>query len=310
MAKGHPEIKYNSKGEIVKSPIKIIDAKKFYPGTVYTSYEGDKYIVENYINDANVQIRFLDDHQYSYTTYRSAVIAGNVRNLYHPLKYGGYVGVGGFGRKKDHKAYAMWMRMHERVMKSQSYSQYSIYSNVSIDPVWDDFQNFAIWYYNEIENLNPNFKYSIDKDIFQWGQSSKVYSPETSCLIPLELNAALSTYTTVTSKYGLPVGVIKVGTKYKANPKSRNCDIPCNRDSFDTPEEAFEEYRIAKERFLKEQADYYYSQNAISEKVRNGLYNITIVPFTEGQLNMKDQLDKDLRILELERQIKELKGEL
>ena len=309
MPKGQPNVKYNSKGEVVKSPIKIDNAKKFYTGTIYTSSEGDKYIIEEYINDSNVIVRFLDQFNYSYQTYRSAAVAGNVKNPYHPQQYGGYVGDGNYGRKADERAYMVWRRMHERAAMGHSdYTEYAHYENITICKSWENFQNFAPWYYEEFKGLNPNFDYSLDKDILQWNIQDKIYSPETCSLVPKQLNNGMSSYKNSLCKYGLPTGVTQVGTKFRADIRSKQGKVDCNRSLFNTPEEAFEEYRKAKVQYLRDQADYYYNNGAIHKKIYDALYNIDIIPYSPEQSNVRDEL-ADLRI-EIQNKDKQLADSL
>lgn len=320
MPKGDPKLKYNSKGLVVKSPIKIENGRKFYPGTIYTNNEGEKYVVLDYKDPFNVTIQFLDKHGYTYTTYRSSIVAGNVKNPYRLLSMGNYIGDGPYARKKDAKAYACWKNINTRVFESNTRLNASLecYEEVQICEEWKNFQNFAQWYYDQLANLNSKYKYSIDKDILQWNSNIKIYSPETAAMVPTNLNLGLSSYKNIVSKKGLPTGVVRKANLYYANLYNSNSidiNIPLeyNHSGFNTPEEAFEEYRTAKISYIRKIADFYYSENAISKTIRDALCDIDIIPFSDNQLRIQDK-SKELelqrkRITQLEKEVEYYKDE-
>lgn len=318
MPKGQINKKINSKGEEVTSPISVFDPKKFYEGTIMKNSEGDPFIIEDYKNTNEVQIRFLDEHQYTRLGYLSAIKAGSVKNVYRPLKYGGYIGDGPYGRKNDKEAYMMWTHMRERVASIYARQDYVTYRSTSICDEWQNFQIFAEWYYNEIKDLNPNYNYSLDKDILQWNSEYKIYGPDTCCIIPIELNSSLTNYQYAQSFGELPTGVINELGKYRANPRMRDgkntIRLDCDRSLFDTPEEAFEVYKIAKKKHLCEKADRYYNDHAISLRARNAIYNIEFEPYSPEQLKRMDQIKslryKDQQLVEKDQEIERLKAQL
>lgn len=292
MATGTPKVKLNSNGDIVKSPVIIINAKKFYEGCICTSKEGDKYTILEY-NREKTKIKFLDDEGYEYYAYTSAVRDHAVKNPFHPGIFGNYVGDGDFGRKKDAIAYLCWTHMFKRIYEANNKlnTNLDFYKHVSICKEWYNFQNFAQWYYDQLYRLNPKYLYTIDKDILQWNQLDKVYSPETCVMIPRELNSGLSTYKNMVSKHGLPIGVVRDARLYYVNIRSKDttAKFEFNHHGYKTPEEAFEEYKRAKITYIREKADYYYKDNAITKQTRDALYNIDIVPFSESQIDIQDQ---------------------
>jgi len=79
-----------------------------------------------------------------------------------------------------------------RLAKSTNYSiSHPCYSNTSIDSTWEDYTNFKEWLLNNDYQNNYQYKLNIDKDILQWNNTSKIYSPTTCLLIPEKLNKAL-----------------------------------------------------------------------------------------------------------------------
>ena len=113
--------------------------------------------------------------------------------------------------------------------------------------------------------------WQLDKDILL--KRNKVYSPETCVIVPNELNCLI--IKTDATRGNLPVGVSKSGKKFMANLRAGKE----NRKStylgtFDTPEEAFKAYKLAKEEYIKVVADKY--KNQITEQCYQALYNYQV----------------------------------
>ena len=107
--------------------------------------------------------------------------------------------------------------------------------------------------------------WELDKDILIKG--NKVYSPETCCFVPQEINCLFTNCKSVRGKY--PIGVTKtVNGKYKARINKNGDRIDLGL--FDTPEEAFQVYKIAKELHIKEVADKWRGQ--ITEPCYEAMY--------------------------------------
>jgi hypothetical protein len=60
-------------------------------------------------------------------------------------------------------------------------SKFPTYKDCIVDERWHNFQIFGEWFE---ENYVEGFE--LDKDIL--GKSSKIYSPETCCFVPQEIN--------------------------------------------------------------------------------------------------------------------------
>jgi hypothetical protein len=76
-------------------------------------------------------------------------------------------------------AYSRWKNMLRRCYHDKHIS----YSDVYVDEKWLKFSNFKAWYEAQVK---PDTKYSLDKDLVKG--SAKVYSEETCCLLPNEVN--------------------------------------------------------------------------------------------------------------------------
>lgn len=282
MPKGHPIIKTNSKGEVPISPFDIQNFKKFYEGTIFTNFYGDRYIILKYFNAGSVLIEFLDEFHYRTNTKLSVIKTGNVKNPFHKGKFGQYVGAGLYNRKNDHPVYNVWIHMHSRVYESKTeyYSIVDSYKYCTICNEWYCFQNFASWYYNYISKLNPNYKYSIDKDIFQFNIKNKIYSPTTCCIVPEDMNNMLSgIYPKIqTVSKNVPTGVVYNCGKFYPNLVIKQNHVT-NLGHYDTPMEAFEVYKYHKLDYIHKCANLYYKDGAILKDVYDQLYSIDILPY-------------------------------
>lgn len=151
---------------------------------------------------------------------------------------------------------------------------------------WRNFQNFADWYlwYDNQLNHSTGIKYHIDKDVLQWNQVNKVYSPQTCCLLPRDINEALASLQfnkTTKTQYRVPLGVTRYysGDRARYIARASTTHGYVSSESFGTQEEAFEAYKVIKSANIKELADKYYKLGAIFPNVYNALIKIDILPY-------------------------------
>jgi hypothetical protein len=157
---------------------------------------------------------------------------------------------------KKTKAYATWADMLRRCYDLKYKEKVPTYIECSVHEEWIYFQKFAEWYfanYYEIPLLGIT---QLDKDILTKG--NKIYSPEMSVLVPRTINNLFTKSNAKRGKYPIGVYYHKTAKKYRAminygDGRSHHLG------SFDTPKEAFNAYRIAKEAFIKKTAETYKS---------------------------------------------------
>jgi hypothetical protein len=137
------------------------------------------------------------------------------------------------------------------------------YVGCLVDERWDNFQVFAKWYE---ENYISGF--ALDKDILFKG--NKIYSPETCCFVPQEINNLITKNDKRRGKY--PLGVSKNGSGFAARANIKGEAI--NLGYFKTPERAFKAYKKAKEKEIKYTAKV--CKDLITEKVYQALINYKI----------------------------------
>ena len=138
------------------------------------------------------------------------------------------------------EAYNKWRQMIKRCGNHK----YPTYIDCTICNEWHTFSNYEKWH-----NEHYIDGYSLDKDILV--KHNKIYSPNTCCFVPKEINNLLIKCQNMRGKY--PIGVKKSqrgGFSAQINMGKR-----VHLGYFKTEEEAFQAYKKAKEAWIKEVAN-------------------------------------------------------
>ena len=198
----------------------------------------------------------------------SALVQGRVNNPYFPKIYGkGYFGVGKH-TKGSGRVYDKWKGMLRRCYCIESHKTNPSYEDVTVCEEWHNFQNFAEWFNSQLfsENVDENGKpFQLDKDILVKG--NKVYSPETCCFVPQEMNTLLTSSKRARGAYPLGVKCDGKNKKYIAGTKG----VTGYLGLYETVEDAFQAYKVVKEVHIKEVAEKW--KGFIDEKVYRALVN-------------------------------------
>lgn len=261
-------------------PVEFESTNHAYKNSIWKTNEGYNVKVLNYIDKYNVVIQFEDG--FIMTVSLAALRAGSIKNPFKPNKHGAYFGYGDYTKRYHIKIYTTWSNIFKRldVENQINNSRNNVYKNVSICEEWYNYQNFAQWYDIYISSLNPDLydEYQIDKDILQWELEYKIYSPQTCCLVPKQINLAFSNlYRDRIKEPDLPMGVHKNSNKYSINISIGGSSPYIG--NFDTASEAFEQYKYHKEKYLHDIAKYYLSINAIHKDIYDAICRIEIKPF-------------------------------
>ena len=217
----------------------------------------------------NVIVRF--DSGYVTKTQRSSILKGTVKDkLFRSVCGVGYLGDGEYSRV-DHKiAYQTWVDMLKRAYTEKKGR--CNYFGVTVCEEWHNFQSFAKWCHSQdffnIKDKNGK-RYDLDKDILVKG--SKIYSPETCCFVPSEINCLF--IRNKRFRGNLPIGVTKSGKRFAAR-LSKGFGNRVYLGSFKTETEAFLAYKQAKELYLKELAEKY--RNKVCYKTYLTLINYEV----------------------------------
>lgn len=221
---------------------------------------GDFKIIE-YTNYFDVTIEFVD------TKFTSIVNMTRIRNGkvkdYSASTYLKYIninatsGYGIYDSKTNYDAYSAWSNMLTRCYNPKYHQIRKTYMSCSVCKEWLNFQNFAEWYYQQYIDKG----WVLDKDIIQKG--NKIYSPDTCCLVPVEINS-LFTKANCKRNKDFPIGVhlskfIKNGIVYQYIVATCSDGTGKNKHLgvFDNIDEAFCAYKHYKESLIKVVANKY-----------------------------------------------------
>ena len=161
-------------------------------------------------------------------------------------------GVGNFDMYSECKSdsYKAWIEMLRRCYDTKSLHKWESYIDVTVCEEWHTYSNFKAWFDDPATGYHKG--YQLDKDILSG--KTKVYSPNTCCLIPPRLNLC---FTHHRKTNGLPLGVCFQKGKYVAqfSPQKKNGYL----GRFETVEEAFDAYKAARESYIKNLATSLYT---------------------------------------------------
>ena len=134
-----------------------------------------------------------------------------------------------------------------------------------INKEWHNFQNFANWC-EDSWRIWMDETWHLDKDILIKG--NKVYSPETCCFVPNDINVLFT-------KRQNHRGDCLIGTNKSSKNRwrakiSKEGNIT-HLGVFDSQEKAFQAYKTAKEVYIKEVADKW--KDLIDPRVYEAMYN-------------------------------------
>ena len=227
-----------------------------------------------YNGNKDVVVEFQDEHKIRKHCDLKEFKLGHVMNPYYKSVFGiGYYGgeIPKHSTDLDYKCWNTWKGMLERCYSDKRIEVQPTYKDCTVCEEWHNYQNFKIWFNeNFIELKDKNERVCLDKDILVKG--NKVYSPETCCFVPNEINVL---FTKTNKNRGLyPIGVYKK----KLRKYVSQCSEKIGKEkktqiylgAFTTPEEAFQAYKKHKEQYIKKVADKYKGQ--IKDNVYEALY--------------------------------------
>ena len=222
--------------------------------------------VVEYINSKEVIVKF--DSGYVTTSEMGQLRRGDVKdrslanikgiayNDYpHPVKI----------NHKHIPEYRLWRNVLDRIY----FRKHESYKDVTLTKEWLHFSKFK----HDIEKIQNSDKIAVgwhlDKDILVKG--NKIYSPETCCFVPKEVNASFIGLKNTTN---LPLGV-----KFCKRNKKYVSQIMLDKKKvhlgyFSTPEEAFLVYKEKKENWLKSVAEKW--KGIVADNVYQAIFNYEV----------------------------------
>ena len=249
---------------------RILNKRKELIGREFETNCSGKCFIIDYKNSRNVTVMFYDP------IYVTNVRLGNLErgkavNKILRSVYGvGYIGDGDYSKKHNNLHYNFWSNMLGRVYGKLLGKSLPNYVDADVSEEWYNFQNFAAWcetqpFFNAKDDKGKS--YHLDKDILLKG--NKIYSPETCCFVPHEINSLLIKSDAKRGSYPLGVTYDHERCLFRAVHNVQGKQKFLGR--FSTPEEAFQAYKIAKESHIKSLAEKW--KGKVDDKVYEVLMN-------------------------------------
>lgn len=242
-------------------------------------YNNQGYLMKivEYINSSNIIVEFQDDYRARINSAYKEFSIGNIRNPYHPSVCGvGMIGVRYPSKinNKTTKEYKIWNSMLERCFITKHKEKHPTYKDASCCKEWLLYDNFYEWLHSQ-ENFDKWYngeRWAIDKDILF--KDNKIYSPETCCLVPMNVN---NLFTKCDAARGdLPIGVCRRKYGFEAcckNPFTNKIEY---LGLYSTSDIAFNTYKIYKENIIKQVAKIEYDKGNITKQCYEAMMNYKV----------------------------------
>lgn len=247
-------------------------------GEININNFGSKMKIIEYINSHNITVEF--ENGYKTTAIYQQFKKGSLKSPYCTTLYDiGYLGEGKYkvwDGENTTIQYDYWNGILHRCYCEKYHNKYPTYKDVTCCKEWHNFQTFADWFDKNYYEVETGETMHLDKDILHKG--NKIYSPDTCIFVPKRINMLFCKCDSKRGKY--PIGVYwnKRRKKYIAQ-----CSIIINDKykrkhigAFDSVNEAFKEYKIFKENYIKTIANNYknYIPLILYDKLINYKVNI------------------------------------
>ena len=231
---------------------RLAESKLKYEGHVFTSNDGGEFVIVRYTSKTEVLVRFIASG-YEKLTSMSCIRRGCIKDKLRKGIFG--VGISDLNvalhsNPEVYRLYSLWCGMLERCYDENSRQLYPAYNNCYVDQSLHSFTNFYECVKHMVGHNSKDLKsryFQMDKDLLSDGK--KVYSKNTICFLPHEINAFLTNRKSLRGKLPLGVSLHKKSGKYKSSltvdGKSKHIGL------FVTPEEAFHAYKAVKEQHAK-----------------------------------------------------------
>ena len=229
-------------------------------------------LITRYVSSREVYSKFIDTG-YEVKTTMQQLLKGNINDRLKPTVFG--VGVIGECLTVDScgnrlKEYQVWKGMLERCYSDKFQAKKPTYKGCIVS------ENFVCYpYFKKWCNKQIGFDqvgWHLDKDILSKG--NKVYSEDTCCFVPQEINSLLVRSNATRGKYPLGVSYLTRLGMFEASVSLGGRNKRIGR--FYNAQEAFYAYKEAKEYYIKEVANKW--KDRIDPRVYNALmsWNIEI----------------------------------
>jgi len=180
------------------------------------------------------------------------------RSLVYGVGVNDWVGTVKVGGKLI-REYKLWTSMLRRCFSEKCKQRQPTYKDVTCSKEWLSMTKF-IEDVSQMKGFGLS-GWALDKDILQKG--NKLYSKDTCCFVPQEVNSLLIKRDNSRGEYPVGVDFHKATGKFRAQ-LNINGELK-HLGLFNTPEQAFQAYKLAKEAYIKVVANRW--QHILDERV-------------------------------------------
>ena len=226
---------------------------------------------------SDILVEFQDEYKAKVNTTYGNFKSSSIKNPYYPS----ICGVGRVGNKYlsrinsiQLKEYVVWTGMLDRCFNQMEKDRSPTYKDVTCCDEWLLYENFYEWLHNQenFDKLKNSKRWALDKDILN--KRNKVYSPDTCCLVPQNVNCLFL-------KREAERGNYPIGVSYRREGFIASCHNPFTNQreelgSYSTPEKAFEAYKIYKGDIIKRVAEIEFSKGNITRECYEAMINYKV----------------------------------
>ena len=214
-------------------------------GLVFNTNSSGNCVVVNYTNYDDVTVKFVETG-YETKTRMDNLKLGKVKDYLHPSIYGKGILGEGF-KQSDSQSYSfqLWKNMLKRCYSEVSFKKSPSYEQCLTSETFNHYQQFKTWCNSQLGFDQEGWE--LDKDILVKG--NKIYSEDTCCFVPKEINLLLVKHDKGRGDYLLGVDYHKKRKQFRARCSDKHLGW------FNTEIEAFYVYKEAKEAYIKEVAN-------------------------------------------------------
>ena len=239
--------------------------------TVYRSKNSGCFTITSYLDSYNIGVKFVNT-SFEMFTHLGCVKNGNIKDPYSPSVYS----IGIVGTKYPStingvltKEYDLWQNMLKRCYSDKYQKKQPTYEGCEVSDNFKSYEYFYDWCNSQVGFGNKDWQ--LDKDLLVKG--NKVYSEYSCVFLPNEINLLLT-------KREASRGECLIGVHYHKRDKAFMAKVCKNKKGsehlgyFKTEIEAFNAYKVAKEAFVKEQAEKW--KDKIDIRAYNALMNYQV----------------------------------
>ena len=238
-----------------------------YLNTYHKLIDGSLVKIIRYKNCKDITIQF--NYGFEVNTRMTCLKKDNIKHPLQKTVYDiGYIGMGKYNTSDSLVLYDKWSGILRRCCDKKFQEKHNSYKDCIVDERWHNFQNFAEWF-EESYNSDVMQGRQLDKDILFKG--NKIYSPETCCFVPQEINSLFVKRDNDRGRHCIGVNFNKRDKVYSTNIPIKNYK---GKRNFKSELEAFNLYKILKENYIKQKADEW--KDLIDPRVYEAMYNYQV----------------------------------